>query len=54
MSQTIIELKLLRPEIFSAIPEYGTKGSAAIDLHAAIERDIDNAASIQKTVKVFT
>ena len=41
MSQTIIELKLLRPEIFSAIPEYGTKGSAAIDLHAAIERDIE-------------
>ncbi|WP_440615283.1 dUTP diphosphatase [Cysteiniphilum sp. 6C5] len=40
MSQTTIELKLLRPEIFAAIPEYGTKGSAAIDLHAAIEQDI--------------
>lgn len=41
MSQTIIELKLLRPEIFSVIPEYGTKGSAAIDLRAAIEHDIE-------------
>ncbi len=40
MRQTMIELKLLRPEIFSTIPEYGTTGSAAIDLCAAIEHDI--------------
>ena len=40
MKQTTIELKLLRPEFFSAIPEYETTGSAAIDLRAAIEHDI--------------
>lgn len=40
MMQTTIELKLLRPEIFAALPEYGTTGSAAIDLRAAIEQDI--------------
>ncbi len=40
MMQTTIELKLLRPEIFAALPEYGTTGSAAIDLRAAIEEDI--------------
>lgn len=32
-----IELKLLRPEIFSSIPSYGTEGAAAVDLRAAIK-----------------
>ncbi|WP_119342853.1 dUTP diphosphatase [Facilibium subflavum] len=32
-----IELKLLRPDIFSSLPEYGTSGSAGVDLRAAIE-----------------
>ncbi|WP_192484843.1 MULTISPECIES: dUTP diphosphatase [Cysteiniphilum] len=40
MTQTTIELKLLRPELFAALPDYGTTGSAAIDLSAAIEQDI--------------
>lgn len=40
MTQTTIQLKLLRPELFAALPDYGTTGSAAIDLSAAIEQDI--------------
>ena len=40
MMQTTVELKLLRPELFAALPQYGTTGSAAIDLSAAIEQDI--------------
>ncbi|WP_116964374.1 dUTP diphosphatase [Fastidiosibacter lacustris] len=33
-----IELKLLKPEIFSTLPKYGTTGAAAVDLHAAIDK----------------
>lgn len=38
MHKPVIELKLLRPEIFSSLPEYGTSGSAAVDLRAAIDQ----------------
>ena len=40
MHKPVIELKLLRPEIFSSLPEYGTSGSAAVDLRAAIDQPI--------------
>ncbi len=40
MQNPIIELKLLRPDLFSSLPHYGTSGSAAIDLRAAIEETI--------------
>jgi len=39
MNQTI-ELKLLRPDVFATIPEYGTTGSAAVDLRAAIDDSV--------------
>ena len=41
MNRPTIELKLLRPEIFSSLPEYGTGGSAAVDLRAAIEENFE-------------
>ena len=40
MNNPTIELKPLRAELFSSIPQYGTNGSAAIDLRAAIEKPI--------------
>ena len=40
MQKTTIELKLLCPELFALLPKYGTSGSAAIDLRAAIKENI--------------
>ena len=40
MKKPIIEIKLLRTDIFDSIPEYATIGSAGIDLRAAIRSEI--------------
>ena len=40
MNRQLIKLKLLRPELFSSLPRYGTQGSAAVDLFAAIDDSI--------------
>ena len=41
MSKPVVELKLVRPEIFLSLPKYVTAGSAAVDLRAAIEETVN-------------
>ncbi|MFZ9035306.1 MAG: dUTP diphosphatase [Francisellaceae bacterium] len=40
MSNPVIELKFLRPQLLNEMPEYGTTGAAAVDLRACIEHEI--------------
>ena len=40
MSALTIELKYLRPQYYASLPEYGTHGSAAVDLHAVIDQPL--------------
>lgn len=40
MSTPTIELKYLRPEYYASLPEYGTKGAAAVDLRAVIDQPL--------------
>ena len=40
MERPIIEIKYLRPEHYSSLPKYETKGSAAVDLRAIIDNQL--------------
>lgn len=40
MSSPTIELKYLRPQYYASFPKYGTCGSAAVDLRAAIDQPL--------------
>ena len=49
---TNIELKFLKPNIIQKLPKYSTIGSAGVDLHAAIEKQIQINAN--ECIKVPT
>ena len=37
MSQPIVQLKVLRPQMANALPQYATSGSAGLDLRACLD-----------------
>ena len=40
MSKQTVQLKIVRPQMQERLPRYATQGSAGLDLHACIEREL--------------
>lgn len=40
MSKQTVQLKIVRPQMQERLPRYATPGSAGLDLHACIEREL--------------
>ena len=40
MSKRTVQLKIVRPQMQERLPRYATPGSAGLDLHACIEREL--------------
>ena len=40
MSKQTVQLKIVRPQMQKRLPRYATQGSAGLDLHACIEREL--------------
>ena len=40
MSKRTVQLKIVRPQMQERLPRYATQGSAGLDLHACIEREL--------------
>lgn len=40
MSKRTVQLKIVRPQMQERLPHYATPGSAGLDLHACIEREL--------------
>ena len=40
MSKQTVQLKIVRPQMQERLPRYTTQGSAGLDLHACIEREL--------------